>query len=435
MLTRVTIYTSVIFLLLSCSKHRDDPVEYDLVISNVNVINVEDGSVSENVNIGVTDGRITSVSPRKMTGENTIEGNGAFALPGFINAHAHLFGSPRDSDINSQRQFLSFAETGIAEALPTFIERGFTTVVDPGGITPYSVETRDRINTEKLTAPRVLTVGKIIEVEDGYLTNLICQNRNWCRENHFTEIHQDTDIETAVAELYYQGVDFIKIIHDSGFRMEPGALPVLSHGDIRAIVNAADNLGLPVYAHTTELSEFISGISLGIDGFLHAPVPVDGSFIHDGVDFVQVASENNIPIISGYFFLAPSLKEPSERAQYAAELKNDYAPEIRRLMNAGLPIVFGSDYFPGVEDRLPLEIEALQAVGLSNLEIIQTLTLNAQALTFIDMKLGKIAPDYEADILLFDDNPVEHFERIFTPKVVVKSGGVFIKNPDRRFDL
>ena len=74
------------------------------VYANCNVIDVTDGcKVLEGTDIFVKDGRIAAVKPHGKCpdGWQTRDMNGAYAVPGLVNLHVHLFGTGMPSKVIS----------------------------------------------------------------------------------------------------------------------------------------------------------------------------------------------------------------------------------------------------------------------------------------------------------------------------------------------
>lgn len=61
----------------------------DLIVNNVKVVNVYTGSV-ENGSLGIKDGFMVTTNAAGMISEDATDGNGFFAMPGFIDTHVHL---------------------------------------------------------------------------------------------------------------------------------------------------------------------------------------------------------------------------------------------------------------------------------------------------------------------------------------------------------
>ena len=95
------------------------------VYANCNVIDVTDGcKVLEGKDIFVKDGRIAAVKPHGKCpdGWQTKGMNGAYAVPGLVNLHVHLFGTGMPSKVisggSAQKAVLKMLYTPIG----TFVE-------------------------------------------------------------------------------------------------------------------------------------------------------------------------------------------------------------------------------------------------------------------------------------------------------------------------
>lgn len=64
-------------------------INADLVIKNVRIFHLTDGSV-ETGDIAVTDGVITGVGDYSYCGTTQVDGTGLYAVPGFLDSHVHL---------------------------------------------------------------------------------------------------------------------------------------------------------------------------------------------------------------------------------------------------------------------------------------------------------------------------------------------------------
>ncbi|MFO8036137.1 MAG: hypothetical protein R6U57_05880, partial [Anaerolineales bacterium] len=64
-------------------------IPLDLVIENLKVVNVYTGKI-EDGSLGILEGRIVSLNPDGLERKETWDGEGRYAMPGFIDAHVHL---------------------------------------------------------------------------------------------------------------------------------------------------------------------------------------------------------------------------------------------------------------------------------------------------------------------------------------------------------
>ena len=103
---------------------------------------------------------------------------------------------------------------------------------------------------------------------------------------------------------------------------------------------------------------------------------------------------------------------------YAAMLKM-----TKRLYDAGIPILAGTDATAGIMLHRELELEV--RAGIPPAKSLQIATWNAARLLKQDKELGSIAAGKRADLLLVNGNPVENISDIRRCQLVMKDGVVY----------
>jgi len=106
--------------------------------------------------------------------------------------------------------------------------------------------------------------------------------------------------------------------------------------------------------------------------------------------------------------------------------KDSYKAMLRmtkRMYDAGVPILAGTDATPGImlHRELELEVEA----GIPPAKALQIATLNAAKLLKQDGERGSIAAGKKADLLLVEGDPSENISDIRRCRTVMKDGVVF----------
>ena len=84
---------TLFMLFIGCSTKYS----HDIVIKNGNVFNSATNSF-EKTNIGLTDGKIETISSDELTGLDVIDAQGQFVYPGLIDAHCHFLGYAKSSN-------------------------------------------------------------------------------------------------------------------------------------------------------------------------------------------------------------------------------------------------------------------------------------------------------------------------------------------------
>lgn len=95
----------------------------------------------------------------------------------------------------------------------------------------------------------------------------------------------------------------------------------------------------------------------------------------------------------------------------------------KRMYDAGVPLLAGTDSTAGVMLHRELELE-VQA-GIPATKSLQIATLNAARLLKQEKDLGSIAPGKRADFVLVEGNPAEHISDIRRCRLVMKDGTLY----------
>jgi hypothetical protein len=95
----------------------------------------------------------------------------------------------------------------------------------------------------------------------------------------------------------------------------------------------------------------------------------------------------------------------------------------KRMYDAGIPILAGTDATAGIMLHRELELE-VQA-GIPPAKSLQIATINAARLLKQEKELGSIAEGKQADFVLVDGNPAEHISDIRRCRLVMKSGTLY----------
>jgi hypothetical protein len=95
----------------------------------------------------------------------------------------------------------------------------------------------------------------------------------------------------------------------------------------------------------------------------------------------------------------------------------------KRMYDAGIPILAGTDATAGImlHRELELEVEA----GIPPAKALQIATINAARLLKQDKDLGSITPGKRADLVLVEGNPAEHIGDIRRCRLVMKNGALY----------
>ncbi len=321
--------------------------------------------------------RAVTTVPRSA---RVVECAGCAAFAGFWNSHVHFgVGGP-----GATLPPAAAIQAGLDSML---LRYGFVHVLDTGSNLGATVALRRRIDSGELPGPEIRTAGFPFAPPNGspfYIAPL-----------KLPELRSPAVVADSVAARVAGGADAIKIFAASP--AELGKPPVMmDRAVIRAVVEAAHARGRLVAAHPTTNAGALGAIEAGVDILLHTTPDGDEPWDRAFLDRAVAAKISLTPTLKLW-------KWELERAHRPAELVTQFVGlaqgQLRAFVAAGGDVLFGTDvgymtdYDPSDEYRF------MQAAGMSLDQILASLTTNP-ARRFGVEKSGKLAPSYQADLVL-----------------------------------
>jgi imidazolonepropionase-like amidohydrolase len=220
------------------------------LITNVRIFDgensIECGSVL------VEGGQITQVSAQQIEyGGQIFDKPGHTLLPGLIDTHIH-------------------ADGGNPVALPQSLRFGVTTVCDMHNEWENIQKLRRQITGGD--SADLKTTSFAATIEGGWPAAIVLMHNDTPEVR--AEIATWPNLQTADDGKAYvharikEGVDYIKLMHESGTVMSLN-LPKPSLALQRSIIDEAHAAGLKVVAHATNLTDTLEILSCGVDGLTH----------------------------------------------------------------------------------------------------------------------------------------------------------------------
>jgi imidazolonepropionase-like amidohydrolase len=121
-----------------------------------------------------------------------------------------------------------------------------------------------------------------------------------------------------------------------------------------------------------------------------------------------------------------------QRPVLPEELVRSFGDAARFFMNKGVLVLAGTDVnnpfcVPGF--GLQQELVNLHNAGLTNLQVLQTATLNPAKFLYKEKELGTVTAGKQADLLVLDDNPLVDIRNTRKINAVI-AGGKYIPKAD-----
>lgn len=343
---------------------------------------------------------------------------GATLLPGLIDVHQHLTfdGSAEPAVHMMAERVPALALLGIHNA-HVALRAGVTTVRDCGA--PHEVVTalRDAVLAGLIVGPRVLACGVPLTSPGGHC--------------YFMGGEVRGDPGVAVAALVNGGADFIKVMLTGG-GLTPGSDPTalqFSRQQLEVMVEAAHARGRRVAAHVHTREAALLCANAGVETVEHASFLTEAGPTIDPAAAEALARAGCAVVPT----LVPALRamEAGRTLRVAAKLglTNEAFQERRfdlipRLRAAGVTVLAGTDAGATLtpHDSLPDELVLLARAGIPNAEVLQIATSTAARALGIDDRVGTIAHDRTADMLVVRGNPLDDLRSLREVLAVVRAG-------------
>lgn len=440
----------LIALILTLGCHPDKTIGYDLVISNVNLIDGTGNELQKEMSIGIKEGKIVAIEKElSEKRKQRIDGTGKYLIPGLFDCHIHTEDYERD--------------------FPRFMHYGVTSVFITGGslcTDNYYAEMRARGNQDSIPAPRVFHTSQHFSMEGRHPSKTYA-SPNWRDGETIFYLKDTLQIEGLVQQVAKQPIAGIKLTIEDG--PAPPFVDRIPQEFINKIVVEASKNEMEVFAHASDNEEFLMAVKGGVQNLVHfvgididwnneehlsaidtlmsrdasiiTTLVIDKSFIYPlNTEWLESPELNEVYSLSSLKELLTP--EVVARANRMAELtKMDYGLEdlsieklflpkvadIQKLIDMEMNITLGTDAgnsfnFHGYS--LHEEMQLLEMGGIEPLDILKMGTLNAAKMLKVDDRLGSIEVGKIADFVLLDKNPLKAIENTLTINKVIKNGKI-----------
>ena len=379
----------------------------------------------------IEDGRVKAAGDRSKVSVPAdavrVDGEGLTLLPGLIDCHVHLatHGEGLDlGEILTTPPSLSVL-TCVVSARKT-LEAGFTTVRD-AGMTPAGVRTA--IERGYFPGPRLLVAITILSQTGGHADDHFPCGAfvRWVKQDDIPPEQVDgvEPMRQRVREIIRAGADWVKICTSGGV-LSPGDDPHHAHftpDEIRACVEEAERAGRKVMAHAQAAEGIKNALRAGVHSIEHG-IYLD----EDGIEMMLDGGNPLVPTL-----IAPVWVErhadAGRMAPYAAVkarmVAKDHRANIRRAIEAGVKVAFGTDTGVGPHGSNGEEFLHLAELGMSPLDALRSATVVAAESIGLGGKVGTLAEGAWGDLVGVPGNPLENLELIARAEnvhLVVKGG-------------
>ncbi|MGY1696169.1 amidohydrolase family protein [Geodermatophilus sp. SYSU D00814] len=345
----------------------------------------------------VEDGRILAVQPAGSAppdGVPVVERPGATLLPGLVDTHVHLCGDAGPRALDQLPELTpDEVDATVARSLQQHLAAGVTTVRDLGDIDWAVVDRAPR------TGPTVVAAGPPITSPGGHC---------WAMGGQARGVEA---LRAAVRERAGRGAGVVKLMASGGL-LTPGTDATtcqFTDAEVRAVVDEAHRLGLPVTAHAYPLAAIRQVVAAGVDGIEHA-LCLDGTDWGIPPDLTADLARAGTAVCPTLGTTPGSVPAPPARELFTrlGLTQEARAAECARLHRAGVTLVSGVD--AGITPGKPhgivgRAVASLAGGGVPAPEALATATSAAARACGLGGRTGRLAPGLDADLLLVDGDP------------------------------
>ena len=412
-----------LFLLATVTAHAQDPYlppplearealanEYGVLpqlfvaMTNANVVDVRDGQILRDVTVTVRDGKIVSVGGgRPPSGADIVDLKGRYVTPGLFEGHFH-----GGNMAAAQRALVSGVTTAKGASV--------------GGYTDVAL--RDMVKAGLLVGPDILAAGIYVTPELGNTDAILADTRLHKYANK--TLHGEAALREVVRVNADRGVDWIKT-RSSGLSSRSGGpdalAQVYSDAELAAIVDEAAKFDIPVSCHAHGIEVVIAAVEAGCASVEHA------SYVNEaGLQLMKEKGTLWIPTyisVTGFELPHDDYNSTIARQRWPHLVEN-LGRMIRMGHEMGVTILTAVDsgYGPDSVYRVAGEINAFVEFGMTPLAALQAATIKSAEAYGVDGQTGAIEAGLEADLLVFDRNPLLQPSVLHNPLMVMSNGRV-----------
>ena len=371
-------------------------------LTNANLFDGVNNRITEDATVFVSDGRIERIETGDVNVADdytVVDVEGNFLMPGMIDVHTHI-----DTLERAERALVS----------------GVTTVRTASVSSFQDVALRELVNSGKLAGPDVLAAGIFVTPDLG--RSALADPR---LAELFDGVNSDEELRLLVNINADRGVDVIKTrgTQRAGLPDTDPRQQVYTERQLRVIVEEAAKHDLPVLAHAHGDEGARAAVLAGARSIEH------GTYL--STETLQLMKDRGTWFVPTHVTIVDLVEE---RFNYVLRLRGRHmVPQLEKVMREayemGVKFATGADNYYEAEsiNRISMEMEAFEKIGMSRFEALQAGTVSSAELLRIDDRTGRIAAGFEADMIVVPGNPLENLQVLEDVLLVMSNGQLALK--------
>lgn len=242
--------------------------ENKVLIENVTIVSSHLQAPKIQMNVLISDGRITEITNKKITSYDLkINGLGKFLTPGLMDSHAHVSSIP---GMGFGVEPVAIKNPKLAEAYfeqqpRSFLFYGVTQILDPNPGVSFNYFTSalhrpDYFRCEVLTSKNTFPyLEKTDDLSRSMFTYLIDESAEATAEN---------SVERLIGKIAHSGASCIKLYFEDGYG-NANQWATLSTNTLKRVKLSAEKSNLLIVAHANALDMQQLALAAGVDVIAH----------------------------------------------------------------------------------------------------------------------------------------------------------------------
>lgn len=385
------------------------------------LLDVESGEMLSDVTVLVEGHTITEVNPAALpAGTETLDLGDVTLLPGLMDLHTHLAYSLSEGWVyRSVTETVADAALRGAHHAEITLMAGFTTVRDVGSGGFVDVALQHAIERGDIVGPRIFPASHAVTITGGH-----CDTTGYApgiaEESYRSGVADGPDeVMKAVRYQIKHGARWIKICATAGVLSFEGSVGAqqLTEEEMRAIVEEAARHGVKVAAHAHGTEGILAAVRAGVASIEHGSLLSDEAMALMKEKGAYLVPTTHLADVIDLDALPAPIRAKAESVLPAAK------ESVRRAIEAGVPIAFGTDAGVYPHGDNAKELAALVERGMTPLEAIRSATLHAADLLGTDDR-GILEAGRLADLVAAPGNPLEDVTAVERVDFVMQGGKV-----------
>ena len=345
------------------------------------------------------------------------------ALPGLVDAHAHLFLEGQSVDMEVRRAYLKNSSSQLLERArlrwPAILRAGITAVRDAGdknGVGLTLAAECQRRGGHISDTPYIDSPGAAIHHQGRYGSFM------------GRPLEEFASTADCVADRVAAGADRIKIIPTGIINFRAGRVtsqPQMTAAEVLSLARSARAHGLQTFAHASGCDGIENAINGEVDSVEH------GYFMTQSqLSQLRDRGTGWVPTIAPVYVQIERCEELGWDRTVVDHLQRIVDGHFETLCQAadqGVCIIAGSDAGScGVPHGLGLlrELELMQQAGMSSLAVLRSATGNATERLEFREPIGKLLPGYRSRVILTPHDVTSDIRRLSRDKFILFDGQV-----------